>query len=200
MSMAGVLLHPSLPWDAGMELPLFEPLQIIFMEGKGGTATHARAPKHQPGSDMRHFSSYFIGQIVWSHLTSKAVGKYNLPCACKTEYWVNNTNEYHTDQKEAERLIRGLYYSNSGKRWEQLRPGSLKRSVRKQMQKIFWRQRQDLLMDWMWNNHNHLTVDLFWCRLNEVMYTKFLHNTRHTVSLNNGDYYCCSSRLKRCLQ
>lgn len=141
MSMAGVLLRLSSPCDAEMEQPLFEPLQIIFMEGKRGMATHALAPKHQPGSDMHHFSSYFIGQIVWSHLTSKAVGKYNLPCACKTEYGVNNTNKYRTDQKEAERLIRGLCYSNSGKRWEQFRPGSRKRSVRKQMQKIFWRQR-----------------------------------------------------------
>ena len=54
-------------------------------------------------------------------------------------------------------------------------------------------------MDWMWNNHNHLTVDLFWCRLNEMIYVKFLHNARHVVNLNDGDYYHRSLRLKRYL-
>lgn len=111
--------------------------------------------------------------------------------------WTALTNTTETRGKQRDQL-RG-FYNSPGKRWEQLRPGSHRRSVRKQMQKTFWRQRQqDLLMDWMWNNRNCLTVDLRGCRLNRMMYMNFFHTARRTMSLNNGDYYCCSSRLKRC--
>lgn len=112
--------------------------------------------------------------------------------------WTALMNMMETRGKQRDWL--GGFYSNPGKRGERLGPGSHRRGIRKQMQKIFWRQRQqDLLMDWMWNNHNHLTVGIFWCRFNEMVYVKFLHNDWHTVSLNNGDDYCYSSRVKRYL-